>query len=55
MLPTVLVEATLSKYNSGITMDDAAIVIALGPGYEAGRTSTLLLETTVGIIWDVSI
>jgi xanthine dehydrogenase accessory factor len=33
--PTVLVEATLSKYNSGVTMDDAPIVIALGPGFEA--------------------
>ncbi len=32
--PDVLVEATLSKYNSGITMNDAPIVIALGPGAE---------------------
>ena len=32
MPPTVLVEATLSKRNSGITLHDAPIVIALGPG-----------------------
>src|SRR5437667_7485220 len=31
MCPTVLVEATLAKYNRGVTMDDAPIVIALGP------------------------
>ncbi|HCJ33270.1 MAG TPA: hypothetical protein DHV65_03100, partial [Ktedonobacter sp.] len=35
--PTVLVEATLSKYNSGIMIEDAPVIIALGPGYEAGK------------------
>src|SRR5207244_6182026 len=37
MPPRGLAEATLSKYNSGITMDDAPLVIALGPGYAAGK------------------
>jgi xanthine dehydrogenase accessory factor len=46
--PTVLVEATLSKYNSGITRDDAAIVIALGPGYEAGKDVHAVIETNRG-------
>src|SRR2546428_409363 len=45
---TVLVEATLSKYNSGVTMNDAAIVIALGPGYEAGRDVHAVIETNRG-------
>jgi xanthine dehydrogenase accessory factor len=46
--PDVLVEATLSKYNSGITMYDAPIVIALGPGYEAGIDAHAVVETNRG-------
>ena len=48
MQPRVLVEATLSKYNSGITMDDAPLVIALGPGYEAGIDVHAVIETNRG-------
>jgi xanthine dehydrogenase accessory factor len=48
MQPGVLVEATLSKYNSGITMNDAPIVIALGPGYEAGKDAHAVIETNRG-------
>ncbi len=48
MRPTVLVEATLSKRNSGITIDDAPIVIALGPGYEAGKDVHAVIETNRG-------
>jgi xanthine dehydrogenase accessory factor len=46
--PAVLVEATLSKYNSGITMEEAPIVIALGPGYEAGKDVHAVIETNRG-------
>jgi xanthine dehydrogenase accessory factor len=46
--PQVLVEATLSKYNSGVTMNDAPIVIALGPGYEAGKDVHAVIETNRG-------
>lgn len=46
--PHVLVEATLSKRNSGITIADAPIVIALGPGYEAGRDVHAVIETNRG-------
>ncbi|HEY6539580.1 MAG TPA: selenium-dependent molybdenum cofactor biosynthesis protein YqeB [Ktedonobacteraceae bacterium] len=48
MHPTVLVEATLSKHNSGITINDAPIVIALGPGYEAGEDAHAVIETNRG-------
>jgi xanthine dehydrogenase accessory factor len=48
MQPEVLVEATLSKYNSGITIHDAPIVIALGPGYEAGNDAHAVIETNRG-------
>ena len=46
--PDVLVEATLSKYNSGITVNDAPIVIALGPGYKAGIDAHAVIETNRG-------
>ena len=46
--PDVLVEATLSKYNSGITINDAPIVIALGPGYKAGIDAHAVIETNRG-------
>jgi xanthine dehydrogenase accessory factor len=46
--PLALVEATLSKRNTGITVDDAPIVIALGPGYEAGRDAHAVVETNRG-------
>ncbi|MBA2284841.1 MAG: EF2563 family selenium-dependent molybdenum hydroxylase system protein [Ktedonobacteraceae bacterium] len=48
MQPAALVEATLTKYNSGVTMQDAPIVIALGPGYEAGRDVHAVVETNRG-------
>lgn len=48
MQPGVLVEATLSKRNSGITINDAPIVIALGPGYEAGKDVHAVIETNRG-------
>ncbi len=48
MQPTVLVEATLAKYNSGVTLEDAPIVIALGPGYEAGKDVHAVIETNRG-------
>jgi xanthine dehydrogenase accessory factor len=46
--PHVLVEATLMKRNSGITVNDAPIVIALGPGYEAGVDAHAVIETNRG-------
>lgn len=46
--PHVLVEATLSKRNSGVTISDASIVIALGPGYEAGKDAHAVIETNRG-------
>lgn len=48
MQPAALIEATLSKINSGITLTDAPIVIALGPGYEAGRDVHAVVETNRG-------
>ncbi len=46
--PLVIVEATLMKKNSGITVHDAPIVVALGPGYEAGVDAHAVIETNRG-------
>jgi xanthine dehydrogenase accessory factor len=46
--PCALIEATLSKRNSGIGIHDAPVVIALGPGYEAGRDVHAVVETNRG-------
>ena len=48
MHPAVLVEATLSKYNSSVSINDAPIVLALGPGYEAGKDVHAVIETNRG-------
>lgn len=46
--PDVLVEATLCKRNTGIDMGMARVVIALGPGYQAGVDAHYVLETNRG-------
>lgn len=46
--PDVLIEATLTKENTGINIHDAPLVIALGPGYEAGRDAHFVVETKRG-------
>jgi xanthine dehydrogenase accessory factor len=46
--PEVLVEATLSKQNTGIHQDMAPLVIALGPGFTAGVDAHMVVETKRG-------
>ncbi len=46
--PDVFVEATLSKKNTGVSTDLAPVVIALGPGYCAGRDVHAVVETRRG-------
>lgn len=46
--PTVLVDATLAKRNMGISKDLANRVIALGPGYTAGKDVHMVIETARG-------
>jgi len=46
--PDVFVEATLSKKNTGVSPDLAPLVIALGPGYHAGRDVHVVVETRRG-------
>lgn len=46
--PPVLLEATVAKRNTGIRMDMAPLVIALGPGYQAGVDAHFVVETNRG-------
>jgi len=46
--PDVLVDAILAKRNTGTRIDDAPLVIGLGPGFRAGEDSHLVIETNRG-------
>ena len=46
--PDVLIDATLAKKNLGTKMSDAPLVIALGPGFHAGKDVHLVIETNRG-------
>ncbi len=54
--PAVLVDAIMAKANTGTRSDDAPLVIALGPGFEARRDCHAVIETNRGhdlgrVIW----
>ncbi len=46
--PHVLVDARMMKHNPDIKKDMAPLVIALGPGYEAGKDAHKVIETVRG-------
>lgn len=46
--PDVLVDAILAKKNLGTRMDEAGLVIGLGPGFVAGEDAHLVIETQRG-------
>lgn len=46
--PDVIVDAVMAKRNIGTTLDDAPLVIALGPGFEAGIDAHFVVETNRG-------
>ncbi len=46
--PDVLVDGIMAKRNIGTTMDDAPLVIAMGPGFEAGVDAHFVVETNRG-------
>ncbi|HVO69507.1 MAG TPA: selenium-dependent molybdenum cofactor biosynthesis protein YqeB [Aggregatilineaceae bacterium] len=55
--PAVVVDARLAKRNLGTTPEDAPLVIALGPGFEAGRDCHAVIETNRGhalgrVVWN---
>ncbi len=46
--PAVLIDAILAKKNLGTSINDAPLVIALGPGFEAGADAHFVVETNRG-------
>lgn len=46
--PTVLVDAIIAKRNTGTRLDDAPLVIGLGPGFRAGVDVHAVIETNRG-------
>ncbi|MEE8436151.1 MAG: selenium-dependent molybdenum cofactor biosynthesis protein YqeB [bacterium] len=46
--PGVVVDAILAKRNLGTRMEEAPVVVALGPGFVAGRDAHLVIETNRG-------
>ncbi|MCS7285579.1 MAG: selenium-dependent molybdenum cofactor biosynthesis protein YqeB [Anaerolineae bacterium] len=46
--PHVLVDAIMAKRNTGTSINDAPIVIALGPGFTAGADCHAVIETNRG-------
>ncbi len=46
--PTAVVDAIMAKRNLGTHIDDAPIVVALGPGFVAGRDAHAVIETQRG-------
>ena len=46
--PDVVVDAILAKKNLGTSIDDAPLVIALGPGFRAGKDAHCVIETNRG-------
>jgi xanthine dehydrogenase accessory factor len=46
--PDILIDAILAKKNTGVSMEDAPLVIALGPGFRAGKDAHYVIETNRG-------
>mgnify|MGYP000923717427 CR=1 FL=1 len=46
--PDLLVDAVMAKRNLGTCIDDAPAVVALGPGFTAGRDADAVIETMRG-------
>ncbi|OPX89665.1 MAG: hypothetical protein A4E52_00964 [Pelotomaculum sp. PtaB.Bin013] len=46
--PAAVIDATMAKKNLGTTIDDAPIVIGLGPGFKAGVDVHAVVETCRG-------
>lgn len=59
LVPSVLVDAVMAKRNTGTRIDDAPLVVALGPGFTVGEDCHAVIEThrghTLGrVLWEGS-
>ncbi|MBR5430242.1 MAG: EF2563 family selenium-dependent molybdenum hydroxylase system protein [Firmicutes bacterium] len=46
--PRLVVDGTMAKCNLGLSLSDAPLVVALGPGFHAGRDCHAVIETQRG-------
>lgn len=46
--PNILVDGIMAKINTGTTINDAPLIIALGPGFTAGQDCHAVIETNRG-------
>ncbi len=46
--PDVIIDGILAKKNTGTSINDAPMIIALGPGFVAGRDAHFVVETNRG-------
>lgn len=46
--PTAMIDATLAKHPTGVRLSDARVMLALGPGFEAGVDAHAVIETNRG-------
>ena len=46
--PAVVIDAIMAKTNPGTRIDDASLVVALGPGFTAGKDCHAVIETNRG-------
>ncbi|OGP76535.1 MAG: molybdenum hydroxylase [Deltaproteobacteria bacterium RBG_16_49_23] len=46
--PDILIDAIMAKKNLGTRIDDAPLVIGLGPGFIAGKDAHIVIETNRG-------
>lgn len=46
--PEIVIDAILAKINTGTQMDDAPLVIGVGPGFSAGKDCDYVVETKRG-------
>ena len=47
--PEIIIDGIMAKRNTGTSIDDAPLVIALGPGFYAGRDAHYVIETNPNI------
>ncbi len=48
LAPDIFIDATLAKRNLGLSINDAPLVVALGPGFVAGKDCHVVVETNRG-------
>ncbi|GAB6143581.1 selenium-dependent molybdenum cofactor biosynthesis protein YqeB [Desulfocicer niacini] len=48
LYPDVVIDATIAKRNLGTTMKEAPLVIGVGPGFDAGKTVHVVIESNRG-------